>query len=165
MNSGDDIKAFIHNSNLIEGIDDMKADADSAQCWFWITTLDKLSHVDVCKAQKMITKHQTELKPEWRGYYRLNAKQNVQVGGRICPDYTLVGDLMEDWLQSYGDWSKPYSALDAHVEFELIHPFVDGNGRTGRMLVNWAMYRRKNPIVPFRIENREEYYEMFRNAQ
>lgn len=49
-----------------------------------------------------------------------------------------------------------------HVEYEIIHPFVDGNGRTGRMFMNWERLKGGLPILVIHEgEEQQEYYKWF----
>jgi len=58
----------------------------------------------------------------------------------------LVADLIE-WVN--GDGVDPIvQAAVAHAQFELVHPFADGNGRIGRVLVGWVLVRRLGLLVP-----------------
>jgi Fic family protein len=76
-------------------------------------------------------------KDNWRRY-------NVRVGDRICPNVAEVPDLMTRWAARLFDM-KP---SEAYYEFELIHPFVDGNGRVGKIIFNSLADRMKNPFMP-----------------
>lgn len=80
---------------------------------------------------------------------------------------------MDDWERYLGSTSE----LDAlvqlailHVEFEAIHPFKDGNGRLGRMLIPLFLYQRKLLASPdfymsgYLESNREEYQEHLRGV-
>jgi Fic family protein len=62
----------------------------------------------------------------------------------IPPPPELVGDLLDDLCHFCNDDSLPAvaQAAVAHAQFETIHPFVDGNGRTGRALVHFILRRR-----------------------
>lgn len=62
--------------------------------------------------------------------------EDVTVGGDFCPNPKLVPYLIKDWIELYNSNKLP-DALSLHYHFETIHPFVDGNGRVGRIL--WAM--------------------------
>ena len=54
----------------------------------------------------------------------------------------LMFELLEWWNQKSGEVSPVISSAILHYRFEAIHPFADGNGRTGRALALWELYRR-----------------------
>jgi len=52
-----------------------------------------------------------------------------------------------------------------HTAFETIHPFVDGNGRVGRLLMNFILYKNKYPLINILNNRKHKYYEALRQAQ
>ena len=62
----------------------------------------------------------------------------------VPPPHELVGELLSDLAEFCNDDSLPAvaQAAIAHAQFETIHPFVDGNGRTGRALIHLVLRRR-----------------------
>ena len=62
----------------------------------------------------------------------------------VPPPHELVGELLSDLAAFLSDDSLPAvaQAAIAHAQFETIHPFVDGNGRTGRALIHLVLRRR-----------------------
>lgn len=108
---------------------------------------------DRLDAQAILDMHATLLgaeQPEWVGRWR---DQQVWVGGTqygphgadfIPPHQDRVPDAMEDLIAFIARDDLPALAqvAIAHAQFETIHPFPDGNGRTGRSLVH-AMLRAK----------------------
>lgn len=52
-----------------------------------------------------------------------------------------------------------------HIEFEKIHPFEDGNGRTGRILMNIQRLKIKLPILVIKEKEKQEYYKWFREVK
>jgi Fic family protein len=71
---------------------------------------------------------------------------SVRVGAYLPPPPDAVSGLMFELLEW---WNKPAKQLSPvlssailHYRFEAIHPFADGNGRTGRALALWELYRR-----------------------
>ena len=92
----------------------------------------------------------------------------VRVGDYIPPRPEQVKPMMSDLLDW---WNKPeklspiLSSAIIHHQFETIHPFADGNGRAGRMLALWELYRRGFDshhlfsIDEFYWEDRPRYYD------
>jgi Fic family protein len=67
--------------------------------------------------------------------------------GRYCPPAAdavsgLMAELLEWWNTASQKISPVLSSAILHYRFEAIHPFADGNGRTGRALALWELYRR-----------------------
>ncbi|MDD6621030.1 MAG: Fic family protein [Eubacteriales bacterium] len=48
-----------------------------------------------------------------------------------------------------------------HLEFESIHPFIDGNGRTGRLLLNFELMQNGYPPINVKFSDRKRYYDAF----
>ena len=146
------MKRAIIESNLIECITDDEALEDSLRAWKYINDLDILTLHDIKMIHWLITERQLGF--DERGRYRFESSVNVTVGGRICPDYHLVLDLMSNWLHE----AMYESAKEAHVRFEKIHPFADGTGRTGRIIYYWQ--DRNAPIIFDK--DKKTYYKWFR---
>ena len=62
-------------------------------------------------------------------------------------------------LQDIDSKSVLTAAAYFHAKFENIHPFADGNGRTGRLAMNYLLVRHNHPPVIIHEEDRKEYYE------
>ena len=71
---------------------------------------------------------------------------SVRVGRYMPPLPAQVSGLMAElltwWNTEAKQWSPVISSAILHYRFEEIHPFADGNGRTGRALATWELYRR-----------------------
>lgn len=79
------------------------------------------------------------------------------------PDYTLLNDKMAqlvDWYNSEAHKLHPIErAAKVHADFVGIHPFIDGNGRTSRLLMNLELLKAGYPPCVITVENRLAYYE------
>jgi fido (protein-threonine AMPylation protein) len=63
-------------------------------------------------------------------------------------------------------WSPadPLAAVEWHMVFERIHPFADGNGRTGRVLYLWHCRQLDVTPVLWRAEDRQGHYDLFQTT-
>ena len=90
----------------------------------------------------------------------------VRVGAHIAPAPERVEPMMAAALRDYASDLDSYF-LDRialfHLRFETIHPFCDGNGRMGRVIINFQLYRLGLPPVIIRDNEKERYYQAFRD--
>ena len=99
----------------------------------------------------------------------------VKVGNYIAPRpeevKPMMSDLLEWWNKDAAKTSPILSSAIVHHQFETIHPFADGNGRAGRMLSLWELYRRGFDnhhifsIDEFYWEDRPRYYAALQSVQ
>ncbi len=73
-----------------------------------------------------------------------------------------VAEEMAELLAEFEDFPKEQALTAAayfHAKFENIHPFADGNGRTGRLAMNYFLVLHNHPPITIFEEDRKEYYE------
>jgi len=101
------------------------------------------------------------------GTYR---KLNVTIAGarHVPPDMLLVPEHMAalmHWYDTEGAAVHPVvRAAKLHVDFVKIHPFVDGNGRTARLLLNLELLKAGFPAIVLPVARRLAYYEALDTA-
>ena len=100
-----------------------------------------IRHEDVLKLHRILSDKVMDQGES--GRYRMMA---VRVGKYVPPppqDVSgLMFELLEWWNKQSAEISPVISSAILHYRFEAIHPFADGNGRTGRALALWELYRR-----------------------
>jgi len=98
------------------------------------------------------------------GVYR---RANVRISGsrHICPAYEKIPDKMDDyfsWYASHKDSLHPVQlAAEMHEKLVSIHPFVDGNGRTARLVMNLILLQNGYPITVIASDRKKrmQYYD------
>lgn len=89
----------------------------------------------------------------------------IQGSDHIPPEPEKVPNLMNYFVYNYNHDEQDIFVKIAHyhIEFEKIHPFEDGNGRTGRLLLNYELLKNNLPPVVISKEDRIKYFEFLRN--
>jgi Fic family protein len=84
----------------------------------------------------------------------------VRVGSYIAPDWQEVKGLMNNLIIFIsGNKINPVElSARAHYRFERIHPFGDGNGRIGRLLMNNLLWHEGYPMLIIEYKKRRSYY-------
>lgn len=119
----------------------------------------ELSEMDIKNIHALVLKG---IDDENAGRYRT---ENVIISGtsHIPPESVIVAELMEKLIYRYDEWKERYHPIIVaallHAEFVKIHPFIDGNGRTARLLMNFEAMKNGYPPIIIRTEQRHSYYD------
>ena len=176
---------FTYNTNAIEGsklnkkeVKDLleedkwpeKSKEDIAEAFgvneairFIRTTKEPLSLELVKKIHKIVFKNSKS----FAGKFRKKDEEVVVMDntGSVIHEgapQTRIQHLLKELINWYETNKKKYNGLILaaviHNQFENIHPFADGNGRVGRILLNYALLRNNLPLINIDFKNRGEYY-------
>ncbi len=88
----------------------------------------------------------------------------VRVGTHIAPAPEHIELAIEDFLSGYTSEHDVYftdKITKFHLDFETLHPFNDGNGRIGRVIINYQLQRLGFPGIIIRDKEKQEYYKGF----
>jgi len=159
---------FLRESNAIEGVYDEDSLKQATIAWEYLKTEKELTSGVILKTHKILMLHQP-LRPYERGYFR---DVPVYIGGREAMEASKIEDAIRHWCRNVYDLirnGKGESQIHLeritqqhHVLYEKIHPFVDGNGRTGRMFMNWERLKLGLDIQIIWEAEKYNYYAWFK---
>lgn len=105
-----------------------------------------------------------ETKPDISGKYR---DYLIRVGDYVAPDWQDVRELMNKLIKFIN--KSRINAVElsarAHYRFEKIHPFGDGNGRIGRLLMNHILWHNNYPMLILEYKKRRSYYKALKKDE
>jgi Fic family protein len=114
-------------------------------------------------ARAVLDLHQVvmrDIDATWGGRLR-NGPVFIKGTRHVPPNAAHVGEELDSLLAAAGQRAQHpvLIAAETHFRFEALHPFFDGNGRTGRLLMNWQLLRAGFPLTVIQVEDRSRYLE------
>ena len=103
-----------------------------------------------------------------RGHYRT---VNVHISGSdvVLPSAQFVPKKMAELMERYNGemqkWHPIQRAAVFHLAFESVHPFIDGNGRTGRLILNFELMKAGYPPIDVKFADKGRYYYCLQSYQ
>lgn len=159
-----EILEFLKESNAIEEVHDAGSLNRALEAWEWLMERGTISGQIVRHVHKLLAP--TGLPEDQIGSYR---KCRVSIAGQEAIQWPHIPADLSRWCKQMnkdGGKSATDRELDSktlHVLYEKIHPFVDGNGRTGRMFMNWYRLRSGLPLLIIHTgKEQTEYYKWFK---
>lgn len=158
---------FLRESNNIEDEWDDNSLEDAILAWMWIKPKKKLTKNLILEVHQILMDSRTTIEQKDKGAFR---DRPVYIGGHEGKPWHVLPELISKWLKQMNDNSIPtyqnaILARDLHVLYESIHPFVDGNGRTGRIFYNWQRLKMGLPIDIIREKEKQKYYAWFNKKE
>ena len=169
----------LSESNAIEDEWDAQALIDSVEAWNMLIKHTVLTHDLVKESHRILMRTRHTIRDSEKGVYR---NGHVYIAGRQGTTPKEIAGQMHTWIdrqnflittacshlrtsretaEFIADWSE--RILHEHVAYEIIHPFFDGNGRTGRMFMNWSRVQLGFPIdIIWERTKTTKYYPIFK---
>lgn len=162
----EELNQFLVESNAIEGVFDTVSLKQAKLAWKFLISQEELTPETILTTHQILMAYQ-DLEQEHKGHFR---NCQVWIGSREGADFRIVPDLIQSWLDQINistnidltPEDKDLFLQNLHVQYEHIHPFVDGNGRTGRLFWNFLRLKRGLPLKIIYEDKRFEYYKLFR---
>jgi len=171
---------FVFNTNAIEGSTIAKDEVRSILEKKKVTDPEEKETKGVAKAVEYIRKTKDDLSLSMiKKLHKLCFEDSKSYAGKFRDVEVVIRsgsgkimhtgvpseelkDYLNDFVEWYQDNKKKFKPLVLaaiiHNQFEYIHPFQDGNGRVGRLLLNFILLKNKYPPINILLKDRQEYY-------
>lgn len=168
-----EILTFLKESNLIEGVGNEGLETSIKAYNYLMQVKIPLQKKHILKTHKLLMQ---KLYPEIAGKVR-TVSVGIYSGGCLikkCLEPERIAQRLDICITGINKGNNITSNKQdkikqnefwcrlMHIEFESIHPFVDGNGRTGRLLMAWHRERLGLPLLIIRDSEKQNYYKWFK---
>jgi Fic family protein len=165
-----------YTSNSIEGntlsLIEINEAINHANAWDYITNI--LTHIDLknLKIDHILKLHSiilTNIDDNQKGKFR-SVPVRISGSNTILPNPLKVNNLMKELFSKINNFEKASIqniiklAIMTHLEMVKIHPFIDGNGRTSRLLMNTILKHYELPPISVDPKNRDLYLQSLENS-
>lgn len=172
---------FVYNTNAIEGSTVTEEEVPGILYKERAENEEEIETKGVAKAVEYIRNTEEDLSERLLlKLHELSFKGSKPFAGKFRDVNVVVrnsrGDIihsgvpkeeLKDYLKDFIGWYKENKnsfkpltlAAILHNQFERIHPFQDGNGRVGRLLLNFILLKKGYPPINISFEDRKEYYQ------
>lgn len=152
---------MLKESNAIEGVYGRLALINAHRAWKFLIKHNDVTPQIIKDTHKILMRGQPMEKKyfgEWRDV-------PVYIGGEKKSQPPLViNNQIKHWCWRTNTINRNFDAVSLHISFENIHPFIDGNGRIGRILLNWHQVKKnKAPLIVYTVKDVKTYYRLFRS--
>ena len=153
------VMLFLRESNAVEDIWDELSLTYARAAWDYLIKQEVLTVKNILKTHAILM--HGKLDPKETGAYR---RRQVWIGEHEAKSWYVIPELMDQWIKIANHGSKINDfdvSKNDHILFESTHPFIDGNGRIGRILLNWQRIKAGLPILVIKEAEKQEYYNWF----
>jgi Fic family protein len=169
-----EVREMLRESNFIEREYGEEELTKALKAWDYLVSVElPLRERDILAVHNILM--EGLLPPKERGHFRTVP---VWVGRREGMNHLMIRDAIDQWVLNANDlvengkkepvvWKERMVKLH-HVNFEKVHPWIDGNGRSGRILMNWERMHLGLPILiihadwPDEDGDQRRYYSWFK---
>lgn len=147
---------FLKESNAIERVYDIRSLELALEAWKYLRPHETLTRQNIQETHRLLMRE--HLEGDDLGKFRT---QPVFIGAGQGAEHSTIPTLISGWLDQANSDRKWPQIKKSHVDYEKIHPFIDGNGRTGRIFMNWCRMKCGLPLLVIEEEDKYSYYNWF----
>ena len=157
----DEVKEILEKKKRVSGSEEEETEGVAIAVKFIRETKEDLSLELIKKIHKICFEDSKPFAGQFRNVEVVikNSKGEINhVGMPVSELNEELTDLINWYIKNKKKFRPLILAAIIHNQFEHIHPFQDGNGRVGRLLLNFILLKNRYPPININLEDRTEYY-------